>query len=227
MINIKAKTDEFYKYDKIRNKDNTYNKEKLWLIYLRNMHIIFFAFLAFIYINQSSWQTDGDPTGEEYLLTFVTVSEILIILFSILTKFTPKKRVRTKHTFNFRNKNEVIGFLLATLVCVLISFSYTTMMDFPSALLSLVFLFNGIFVFLSLIIHPLIIYLYEVNVFEKDQHSVLDFTFKYIAIFVSSINYYVQRELSELPFLLNKFLALIFAIIWMFHTLFFMGIFDS
>ncbi|KGX86781.1 hypothetical protein N781_15905 [Pontibacillus halophilus JSM 076056 = DSM 19796] len=219
MTSIKASLDF------IDKNESTYNKKLLWLVYLRNMHLIFFIFLTFIVINRPSWQVNKEQVGEDYFLAFVMVSEFLIVLFSFFTVFTPKNRPRAKHEFNLRNKKEAVGLALPIMVFILLSFSYMTMMPLPSGILFSVFLFNGIVVFLSIIMQPAIIYLYEANVFEKDQTTILDYAFKYFAIFTSSINYYVQRELAELPLILNKVLAVLFFIIWTFQTFFYAGIF--
>lgn len=50
------------------------------------------------------------------------------------------------------------------------------------------------------------------NVF-REKESINDYTFKYIAILFSSLNYYVQVALKGIPLILNKLFAIIFAIV--------------
>ncbi len=64
----------------------------------------------------------------------------------------------------------------------------------------------------SVLFHPFALRIYEANVFQE-RETILDYVFKYIAIYFSGINYYVQLTLLKLPLLLNKLLAIVFVLL--------------
>ncbi|UXH42992.1 hypothetical protein N5C46_15005 [Rossellomorea vietnamensis] len=124
------------------------------------------------------------------------------------------------------NKKKMLGFILMVIVMTLISFSLSGInIPLPSAFVPLMIAANCVFAFISIFTQRLIIALYEVNVFEE-KDSLGSYFYKYVAIFTSGINYYVQNVLNRLPFLVNKLLGLGFFISLMWIGFGIVGIFD-
>lgn len=77
----------------------------------------------------------------------------------------------------------------------------------------------------SIVFHPVALAIYEANVFQE-KTTMLDYIFKYIAIFFSGINYYVQMILLNLPLLLNKLIAIVFVLFLLWQGFGVIAIFD-
>ena len=114
-------------------------------------------------------------------------------------------------------KEKTIGLMIAIVIMTLISFVFTGLdIPFPSTYLALMMTTNAIAAFIAIILQKATILIYEGNV-RKEKNSIFDYVFSYIAIGFSGINYYVQKVLNRLPFLLNKLLAIIFFLILFFQ----------
>ncbi len=85
-------------------------------------------------------------------------------------------------------------------------------LPFPTTIIMLVLVTNSMFGFFSLIFHKLTIILYEANVYHTSE-SVTSYIYKFIAIFLSGINYYVQITLDRMPLLVNKLFAILFLLL--------------
>ncbi|BAC14768.1 hypothetical protein [Oceanobacillus iheyensis HTE831] len=96
---------------------------------------------------------------------------------------------------------------------------------YPSTIVMLVLITNFMVALYSIVFHPVAIAIYEANVFGK-KTSLLDYIFKYIAIFFSGINYYVQKILLKLPLILNKLIAIVFVLVLLWQASLILGIFD-
>lgn len=114
-------------------------------------------------------------------------------------------------------KEKTIGLMIAIVIMTLISLVFTGLdIPFPSTYLALMMTTNAIAAFIAIILQKATIVIYEGNV-RKEKTSIFDYVFSYIAIGFSGINYYVQKVLNRLPFLLNKLLAVIFFLILFFQ----------
>ncbi|MBM7604838.1 hypothetical protein JOC75_002842 [Metabacillus crassostreae] len=114
-------------------------------------------------------------------------------------------------------KEKTIGLMIAIVVMTLMSFVFMGLdIPFPSTYLALMITTNAIVAFISIILQKATIVIYEGNV-NKEKNSISDYVFSYIAIGFSGINYYVQKVLNRLPFLLNKLLAITFFLIIFFQ----------
>lgn len=121
---------------------------------------------------------------------------------------------------------KITGIILAFIIITLLSLLALGIdIPLPSSYLALMFTTNAIFAFVSIFLQRLVIVLYEVNVCEEPK-GISGLTTKYFAIFSSGINYYVQKVLNRLPFIFNKFLAIVFFLIIVWNAFCMIGIFD-
>ncbi|MCC5803453.1 hypothetical protein [Rossellomorea vietnamensis] len=114
------------------------------------------------------------------------------------------------------SRKKVVGFILVFVVITLIACSlYGINIPLPSSYIPVMIAANGVFAFFSIFAQRLTIVLYEANVYEEND-SLSSYFYKYVAVFTSGINYFVQSILSRLPFLVNKLLAICFflSLIW-------------
>ncbi|MGN1402362.1 MAG: hypothetical protein ACI4XL_12770 [Bacillus sp. (in: firmicutes)] len=118
------------------------------------------------------------------------------------------------------NKQKAIGGMIAFLIVTLLALPFHWGgTPIPSSYVELLIVMNAIIAFVSIFIQRVVIILYELNVFEKTT-SVIDYTFKYFAMYSLGMNYHVQLLCNRLPFILNKLMALIFFLfmIWIFFS---------
>lgn len=121
--------------------------------------------------------------------------------------------------------NNYIGFFLAALVCSIPAFLFSSDFPIPSAYLLLALLTNLIFSFASIFMQTIILRLYEINVYEEKK-GILDYTFHYLAMFFSGVNYHIQLIFNRTPFILNKLFACIFCFFSFFLLFAFVAIYD-
>ncbi|WP_113928849.1 hypothetical protein [Bacillus sp. P14.5] len=106
----------------------------------------------------------------------------------------------------------------------LVSLSLYQSMPLPTSFLYFLIGVNIIFAFFSIFIQSNLIKLYKSNVY-KEPMTFIDSFFKYMAIYMSGLNHYVQSVLSGLPFLVNKVLGIVFLTYLLFVNFLLMGIF--
>lgn len=122
--------------------------------------------------------------------------------------------------------DKYIGILLAFLLCSIPAGLITGGgIPLPSSYIYLIFITNLVFSFISIFMQTTILRLYEINVYEEKK-GMLDYTFKYIAIFLSAINYHVQIIFNRTPAILNKLFASLFSGAHLFLITFMSGIFE-
>ncbi|WP_269411256.1 hypothetical protein [Lentibacillus daqui] len=78
----------------------------------------------------------------------------------------------------------------------------------------------------SVIFHPVALGIYQANVFQE-KTTLMDYIFKYVAIFLSGINYYEQMILLRLPLLVNKVIAIVFVLFLLWEGFGVIAIFDK
>ena len=160
-------------------------------------------------INKSEWRSIGGDKVTVFIFTF----ECLIILYSVFASIRPTQNNEKSRMEEKFSKNKWTGMVIAVISTSLLSlFMLPANLLFPSTVVFLVLSTNLLAAFYSIIFHKAAIGIYELNVF-KEQDSITDYTFKYIAILFSSLNYYVQVALKGLPLILNKLFAIIFVMV--------------
>ena len=108
-------------------------------------------------------------------------------------------------------REQITGGIIAIVIVAILSQMMTDGGIIPllSASIIILMLLNLIFAFVSIFIQKALISLYEINVEEKSTNS-FGYTFKYLTIFGSGLNYYVQNVCNRLPFIFNKLLSILF-----------------
>ncbi|WP_088051537.1 hypothetical protein [Virgibacillus dakarensis] len=180
--------------------------------------MLIFTFL----VNKAEWQYDGGTS----VIMFVTFAELFIILLSVLVFIKPN--VNSEGKVNEREQSkEWIGALIAFVSLSLFSLIFLgANIPYPSTLIFLILMTNFMVSLYSVVFHPVALGIYEANVFQE-KTTMLDYIFKYIAIFLSGINYYVQRTLLKLPLLINKFIAVAFVLFLLWQGFGVIAIFDK
>lgn len=173
------------------------------------VNIILLITTVLFLINKGTWRS----VGEDKVTVFIFTFECLIILYSIFACINPEQGQKQHRVKERISKKEWIGMAIAIFSTSLLSlFMLPANLPFPSTVIFLILSTNLLAAFYSVIFHNTAIRIYELNVF-KEKERITDYTFKYIAILFSSLNYYVQVALKGLPLLLNKLFAIIFAIV--------------
>ncbi len=176
--------------------------------FMRTNTILLFMTLLFI-VNKGTWRSVAVEKVSVFIFTF----ECVIILFSILACINPNQGLKQHRKRERICKNEWIGMFIAIVITSLLSlFMLPANLPFPSTVIFLILSTNLLVAFYSIAFHHVAIGIYELNVF-KEKESVTDYTFKYIAILFSNLNYYVQIVLKGFPLIINKLFAIIFVIV--------------
>lgn len=143
---------------------------------------------------------------------FAVFSEVFILLLSFVACMR-SKRQKVKSDYRGQRLKEWSGAWIALVFSSLFSLIFLgANIPFPSTLLFFLLTTNGMAAAYSVLFHPFALRIYEANVFQE-RETILDYVFKYIAIYFSGINYYVQLTLLKLPLLLNKLLAIVFVLL--------------
>lgn len=171
-----------------------------------NSIIILTSFLFLI--NYTFWNWDGLYA----LMIFVLFPQPFFVLLAFIDAFQ-NNRPRYSYSFSENPKNSWIGFGYTIIFIMLFSLIFLGAgIPFPSTIVFLMITTNLMVATFSIIFHPFTIVIYEANVF-KECHTTVDYLFKYIVIFTSSINYHIQRLLQTLPLLWNKIFAILFVVL--------------
>ncbi|GGB38672.1 hypothetical protein F3157_10950 [Virgibacillus dakarensis] len=182
-------------------------KNGLWFFLKTN--IMLAVMITLFTINRPEWRSDGGDKVTEFIFLF----ECLFILLSVFACLKPEKNIMKHRVYEKKSKNEWIGMAIAIISTSLLSlFMLPAGIPFPSTVNFVILSINFLVAVYSIVFHKVAIALYELNVF-KEKDSVADYTFKYIAILFSGLNYYVQITLQKLPLIFNKPIAIVFVII--------------
>lgn len=123
-------------------------------------------------------------------------------------------------------KEQIIGGIIAFIIFTLLSLPfYGVDVPLPSSYVVLFIISNAIFAFVSIFIQRAVCYIYEANVFDECNNSI-DYAFKYLAICSSGVNFYVQKLLIRVPFILNKVIAIVFCLFLLWNFMFTILMFD-
>lgn len=163
-------------------------------------------------VNIDDWEEGSINTI--YILLFFSV--LFIAFGTIIALFKPSPNRNKKIHINWKEPKEIWGMGICVVALTLFSCIFIPIVPFPSTIILVIFVFNGVLATVSLLLHPAIIYSYELNVYGEAQ-TVHDYVYKYVALITSNVNYRIQLELSVLPYVVNKLLALLFVayIVWM------------
>ncbi len=182
-------------------------KNGLW--FLLKANIMLAILIALFTLNRTEWRSDG--AGK--VSTFIFMFECLFILLSIFACLKPEKGIVKQRTNKKISQKEWIGMVIAIISTSLLSlFMLPAGIPFPSTIILVVLAINFFAAIYSVVFHKVAIGIYELNVF-KEKDGITDYTFKYIAIIFSGLNYNVQVNLQKLPLIFNKPITIIFVFI--------------
>ncbi|MEN1967812.1 hypothetical protein WMZ97_06980 [Lentibacillus sp. N15] len=170
-------------------------------------NILLILVLLILVINKSEWRYDGSS----YVLIFLVFAEIFIAVLSFLACIKPYVGKDLKENQEKSNK-EWLGFVVNFIALSIFSLLFLgANIPYPSTLIFLILITNAMASVFSVVFHPVALGIYQANVFQE-KTTMMDYTFKYVAIFLSGINYYVQMILLRLPLLVNKVIAIVFVL---------------
>ncbi|WP_343271361.1 hypothetical protein [Lentibacillus songyuanensis] len=160
------------------------------------------------------------------IFIFIFFAEIFIVLLSFIACFNRQNHhAISGNKSSFSNK-EWIGLLLTIIKTSLLSLGFTGIgIKFPSTIVILILVINFMFALYSILFHTIALKLYKANVYDE-KSGVLDFTFKYIAILFSGINFYVQTKLLNLPLVVNKIFAIVFVLFLLWQSILVISVFE-
>ncbi|WP_121614584.1 hypothetical protein [Virgibacillus halodenitrificans] len=174
--------------------------------FIRANAVLFFLLLLMI-INIKCWG------AEEYgtLGMIIFPAELLILSLSLFTWFRPAKR--KKYEDRVFSKNKLIAFLIAiTFISVFSLIFIGVNLPFPTTILMLFLVMNGMASLYSIFFHKVIIVLYESIVFNVSG-SITSYIFKYIVVTYLGLTYYVQIALSRMLLPVNKVFTFLFLLL--------------
>lgn len=185
-------------------------------------NILLVLFILIFMVNKTDWKYDGRIS----VITFTTFAEAFVILLCIIACIKPNGNNRSKGITRKQPK-EWLGALIAFVFLSLFSLLFLgANIPYPSTLIFFMLISNAMVSAYSILFHPIALGLYEANVFQR-KTTMFDYIFKYIAIFLSGISYYVQRTLFKLPLLLNKLIVITFVLLLLWQWFMMISIFDN
>ncbi|MEN1967810.1 hypothetical protein WMZ97_06970 [Lentibacillus sp. N15] len=165
--------------------------------------LLILILLVFV-INIGEWRYDG----KGYAIVFFVFSENFIVFLSLLACIKPIVGKGLKGNQK-DNEKEWLGFGIIFIFLSLFSLPFLgANIPYPSTLIFLILITNAMVSVYSVVFHPIALGIYRANVFQE-KTTMMDYIFKYVAIFLSRINYYVQMILLRLPLLINKPIAIV------------------
>lgn len=185
-------------------------------------NIVLVSIILVFIINKTYWPQADSSTA---VIMFAFFAEIFIIILSIIACIKSKKEIR-KIGKSGEWLKERIGALIAFILLSLLSLIFLGLdIPYPSTLILCIIFTNFMVALYSILFHPVALGIYEANVYQE-KTTVLDYVFKYIAIYFSGINYYVQMTLLlRIPLFLNKLIAVIFVLFLLWQAVILIGIF--
>ncbi|MFD2923800.1 hypothetical protein [Halobacillus naozhouensis] len=188
-------------------------------IFLKANLLVVFILLLFI-LNYGVWR----GTGGSAISMFIFTLEVFLILIGVLACVKPTTK---KRKFSMPQKNEWLGLGIATILFSLMSLIFTGIhIPYPSTLVLLTIFTNAMVALYSIIFHKPAIALYESNVYGEAE-SVMDYTFKFIAVLFSGINYHIQIILIRLPLIVNKLIAIVFIFFLLWQSAVLINVFEQ
>lgn len=174
--------------------------------FIRANAVLFFLLLLMI-INIKCWG------AEEYgtIGMIIFPAELLILSLSLFTWFRPANR--KKYENRVFSKNKLIAFFIAiTFISVFSLIFIGVNLPFPTTILMLILIMNGMATLYSIFFHKVIIVLYESNVFDVSG-SITSYIFKYIVVTYLGLTYYVQIALLRTQLPVNKVFTFLFLLL--------------
>nr|CDQ31154.1 hypothetical protein BN993_00526 [Virgibacillus halodenitrificans] len=174
--------------------------------FIRANAVLFFLLLLMI-INIKCWG------AEEYgtLGMIIFPAELLILSLSLFTWFRPANC--KKYEDRLFSKNKLIAFFIAITFISFFSLIFIGVnLPFPTTILMLILIMNGMATLYSIFFHKVIIVLYESNVFDVSG-SITSYIFKYIVVTYLGLTYYVQIALSRTQLPVNKVFTFLFLLL--------------
>ncbi|MEN1967808.1 hypothetical protein WMZ97_06960 [Lentibacillus sp. N15] len=185
-------------------------------------NMLLILIILVLVINKSEWRYDD---GLGYVMMYLVFAEIFIVFLSFLACIKPYVGKDLEENKKERNK-EWLGFGITFIALSIFSLLFLgANIPYPSTLIFLILMTNFMVSLYSIVFHPVALGIYQANVFQE-KITVMDYTFKYVAIFLSGINYYVQMILLRLPLLVNKVIAIVFAFFLLWQWFGVIAIFD-
>ncbi|MEW9675103.1 hypothetical protein ABRT01_02775 [Lentibacillus sp. L22] len=189
------------------DKQKRFSLKSGFLAFIKSNIILMFFFLIFM-LNSNEWRYDGI----NFVILFLFGAESFIVLLSSLACFNTQIEKDLKKGKQKKNNKEWLGFGINFIVISIFSLLFLgANIPYPSTLIFLILITNAMASVYSVVFHPIALGIYEANVLQE-KTTMMDYIFKYVAIFLSGINYYVQMILLRFPLLLNKVIAIVFAL---------------
>ncbi len=184
-------------------------------------NLLLICMVILFLLNRSSWGGEGN-----FIVgIFIGFNELFLIPLSIVACFKPQTKDAKSKADRRIAKNEWIGAGVAFIATSILSLVFLAVIPYPSTLLYLILITNFMVAAFSVIFHNVAIGIYEANVYSEHK-SVMDYTFKYIAVLFSGLNYCVQITLLNLPLIINKLVAVIFVLLLLWQSFMVGGVFD-
>ncbi|WP_272031733.1 hypothetical protein [Oceanobacillus kimchii] len=185
------------------------------------LNIVLFLIVLMFFINYFAWNDDSKVS----IFIFIIFSEPFIILYSTINCFKPYEKIK-KIEFDKEQPKEWIALSIVIIFLSLFSLIFLgANIPYPSTIIFLILMTNFMVALYSVFFHPVAIGFYEANVYSE-KSTVFDYIFKYIAIFFSGINYYVQITLLKLPLFINKLIAIVFVLLLLWQAFGVIGLFE-
>lgn len=189
------------------DKQKRFSLKSGFLTFIKSNIILMFFFLIFM-VNGNEWRYDGI----NFVILFLFIAESFLVILSLLACFNTQVGNDLKKSKQKKSNKEWLGFGINFIALSIFSLLFLgANIPYPSTLIFLILITNAMASVYSVIFHPIALGIYQANVFQE-KTTVMDYIFKYVAIFLSGINYYVQTILLRLPLLLNKIIAIVFAL---------------
>lgn len=206
-----------------RAKDNINNKKlfslKNGFKFFVSSNILIVCFIGIFIINNGA---------KVPIISFTVFAEIFLVLLSVIACLKPgKPKENESKGIERQQSKELLGALIAFVFLSLFSLLFLgANIPYPSTLIFFMLISNAMVSAYSILFHPIALGLYEANVFQR-KTTMFDYIFKYIAIFLSGISYYVQRTLFKLPLLLNKLIVIAFVLLLLWQWFMMISIFEN
>ncbi|GLO67481.1 MULTISPECIES: hypothetical protein [Oceanobacillus] len=185
------------------------------------LNIVLFLIVLMFFINYFAWNDDSKVS----IFIFIIFAEPFIILYSTINCFKPYEKIK-KIEFDKEQPKEWIALSIVIIFLSLFSLIFLgANIPYPSTIIFLILMTNFMVALYSVFFHPVAIGFYEANVYSE-KSTVFDYIFKYIAIFFSGINYYVQITLLKLPLFINKLIAIVFVLLLLWQAFGVIGLFE-
>ncbi|NPC91550.1 hypothetical protein HOO54_04635 [Bacillus sp. WMMC1349] len=177
-----------------------------------NLVLLFLATL--LLINKPYF---SEKYGNPLFFLFVVTTELFLILLSFVYGFQTKKVRYSPRKRVFNKSNYTKG--VAVFLCLSIFFGLALGRDipYPSSLITISLAINTLAAIISLIAPSAVINHYESSIYEEPKGLINDLM-RYFLVFTWGINYEVQIVLARLPFIFQRLIGVILAVLLFFGT---------